>query len=217
MATQGGSDGIINVPTGGGTVTYTETSTGGVVTAKGPTSGVTASVENGGTMTATGGEFNNSSWGLGTGSQLNFTNTSLQGSFITGNGDANSVDFGGTTNAKAKRTIFTRFVEANFAGGDDSVSFAKRSNEKNSIFDMGQGADSVTFARGAIAKGTDINLGVDNSGDRVKFATLNGVKKVVIDNFDKGDTLKIGGKTYEYADLQKNDGKFGNSLKVNLD
>ena len=217
MATQGGSDGIINVPTGGGTVTFTETSGGGVVTAKGSTNNVSASVASGGALTATGGSFNNSSWTMGSGSRLNFANTSLNNSSVLGDGGSNFVGVGTSSTAKTKATVKTRFVDANLAAGDDSVSFAKRSSDKNSSFDLGTGADSITFARGAQAKRTDIDLGVDNDGDRVKIAKLNGLKRVVIDNFDKGDTLKIGGKTYEYADLKKNDGKFGNNLKVNLD
>jgi hypothetical protein len=217
MATQGGSDGIINVPTGGGTVTYTETASGGVTTASGATSGVSGGVSAGGTLTATGGSYNNSTWTMGSGSTLNFSNTSLNNSSVTGDGGSNNINVGTSSGAKVKATVKTIYVAANMAAGDDSVSFAKRSLDKSSSYDLGTGADSITFARGAQAKRTDIDLGVDNDGDRVKIAKLDEFKRVVIDNFDKGDTLKIGGKTYEYADLQKNDGKFGNNLKVNLD
>lgn len=217
MATKGGKDALIDIPAGGGTVTYTETQNGGFLKADGPTSGVSGVVKPGGALTASGGKYANSNWRVDSNSTLNFTNTTLSNSEVTGNENANKLGFGGTASAKSKANVVSRFVSANMAGGDDSISFAKRSAVKNSSFDLGQGADSITFARGARAAKTDIDLGVDQDVDRVRIARLKDMKKVVIDNFDKGDTLKIGGKTYEYNDLQDRDGKFGKNLKVNLD
>lgn len=217
MATQGGKDGTINVPAGGGTVTFVETANGGVVSARGKTSGVSGVVASGGTLAVRGGSFNDSNWGIEGGANLNFNNTVLNNSEITGNNNQNNLGFGNTSQGKSKAKVISRNVAANMGAGDDSISFAKRTADKDSSFDLGAGADSITFARGATARKTDIDLGVDNDGDRVRIARLKDMKRVVIDNFDKGDTLKIGGKTYEYADLQDRDGKFGKNLKVNLD
>jgi hypothetical protein len=239
MATQGGSDGIINVPTGGGTVAFTETPAGAVATAAGPTDGVRGAVANNGQLTAVGGSFNNSQWGLGSNSTLNFRNTALNDSSVTGNNDGNSLGFGQPAAAASAaaaeirglprprpvpvpqpgtRTTSSRNVQADLRGGADSISFANRSSDRSSNLNLGTGADSITFARGSRTTSTNVDLGTDTDRDSVVIDRLNDVSRVVINNFGATDTLKIGGRTFNAAEIEARDGKFGrNNLTVNLD
>jgi hypothetical protein len=217
MATTGGKDGIINTPTGGGSVSFVETPTGGVATANGPTSGVSGAVAPGGTLTATGGSFNDSNWGIGTDGDLNFANTALRNSSVTGNNEDNKLGFGTNPAGKVKPGVSSRNVDVNMAAGDDSISFANRSRDRVSSYDLGKGSDSITFAKSAKATRTNIDLGVDSDSDAVVIGKLKNVKRVTIDNFNDGDTLKIGGKTLDFAELEAQGGKFGKNITVNLD
>jgi hypothetical protein len=240
MATQSGSDGIIDVPANSGTVAFVETPTGAVATAAGPTTGVRGAVANDGQLTATGGSFNNSQWALGNNSTLNFRNTALNNSSVIGAGGSNNLNFAQPPSPQAPAatefrgslprprpvpvprpgvtTTSSSNVVAELRGGSDSISFANRSSNRTPDLNLGQGRDSITFARGSNTNSTSVDLGTDNDSDSVVIDRLNDVRRVVINNFGATDTLKIGGRTFNAADIERVNGKFGrDNLTVNLD
>ena len=107
------------------------------------------------------------------------------------------------------------FQKNTITGGKkaDSISFGNQVTVKGVTMDMGKGDDSVTFGAETKFKGkTSIDLG-KKGADVVEFKAEPTSGKIVIDNFDKKDTLIIGGETFTFDDLQ--DAKFSN-IKINF-
>jgi len=107
------------------------------------------------------------------------------------------------------------FQKSTVTGGKkaDSISFGNQATVKGATMDMGKGDDSVTFGAETKFKGkTSIDLG-KKGADVVEFKAEPTSGKIVIDNFDKKDTLIIGGETFTFEDLQ--DAKFSN-IKINF-
>jgi hypothetical protein len=68
-------------------------------------------------------------------------------------------------------------------------------------FKASGGEDSIAF--GKTSKKDTIKLGrQDNSADVVEIDSLKKVKDMKIQNFGREDTLKIGGKSFDYDKLQ---------------
>ena len=76
-----------------------------------------------------------------------------------------------------------------------------RAKSRKNTFKASGGEDSIAF--GKTSKQDTINLGKqDNAADVVKVDSLKKVKDMKIRNFGQEDTLKIGGKSFDYDKLQ---------------
>jgi len=140
---------------------------------------------------------------------VSVSNTTLTGTTIIGGTTPDAWSQGSiAAGAKSKATTKTTDTNADFGEGADSVSFLKKSLDKGSSYKMGGGEDSVTFGRNTTSKSAKVKLGSnDKAGDTVDISKKADIKKLKITEFGKEDTLKIGGKTFSYDDLQNKDFK----------
>ena len=201
-------------------LTTTQGPNGTIVNNSGTVRGLTAFVP--GRTEFTGGRFDRSTFNFsgtqGSNPFIGARNTEVVNSNFNGTNSNDGLGFGGN-NPLAKSSARTSVINANasLGAGQDSVSFSKRSQDLKSSYDMGQGQDSVTFGKGSFSKKTSVSLGRrDGAADIVDVANQSVVKKFKINDFGVNDTLRVGSKTYDYADLQAKDGKMGN-IKVSFD
>ncbi len=109
------------------------------------------------------------------------------------------------------------FKKSTIEGGKkaDSVSFGNQTTVKKANIDLGKGDDTVTFKANTSFKGkTKIDLG-NKGSDVVEFAEAPKGGKVVVSNFDKNDTLVVGGETFTYDDLKGGAEVSGIKIKFN--
>lgn len=226
MATETTNDAVIN--TGGipadqqANLNVVSTPTGTAIVNTGTVSGLSAEVS--GNVAVTGGSYQSSTFQFGPSSTgvaptLTLSNANLTGTTIIGGTTPDAFNLGGgSSSAKAKATTISKDTTADFGQGADSVSFLKKSLDKDSTYKMGGGADSITFGKNSTSKKGRIELGSnDKAGDVVDISKKADVKKLKITQFGKEDTLKIGGKTFDYDQLQDRDGKVGKNITIKFD
>lgn len=111
--------------------------------------------------------------------------------------------------------MITKDTSARFGEGSDSVSFFKQSLDQNSTLKMGGGQDSVTFGKNSKSKFAKVGLrSTDGKADKVDIHKKAETKKRKITEFGKEDTLKIGGKPFDYDQLQDRDGRIGKNITI---
>ena len=106
------------------------------------------------------------------------------------------------------------FVKTDISGTNknDSIKFGSKTKVNKVDIDTGKGSDTVTFAGNSKNKfkggETTIDLGKGGK-DVVEFTKFKNLKggKVIIENFDKKDTLVINKKSYDYDKLQSKEFK----------
>ena len=103
------------------------------------------------------------------------------------------------------------FIKTDISGTDksDSIKFGSKTKLKGSMnIDTNKGSDTVTFAGNTKNKfkGAEVVVELGKGGkDVVEFKSFkNKIKNgsIVIEDFDKKDTLKVKGKSYNYDQLQ---------------
>ena len=226
MSTETTKDAVIN--TGGvpeneqANLSVATSSTGTTISNTGTVSGLSSEVT--GSVVATGGTFTSSVFTFGTPSgssapSLTVRNSTLSGTTILGGSTSDSYTLGGSgSSAKSKATTKSTDTMADFGEGADSVSFLKKSLDKRSTYKMEGGEDSITFGKKSVSKRSTVKLGNnDNAGDVVDIHKKAEVKKLKVTEFGKEDTLKIGGKTFDYDKLQDRDGHVGKNITIKFD
>ena len=226
MATETTNDAVIN--TGGipaseqANLSVVTSSTGTTISNTGNTSGLSAEVT--GSVVATGGTYQSATFTFGAPStgaapSLTVSNANLSGTTIIGGTTPDAFNLGGNSaSAKSSATTKSKDTMANLGEGADSVSFLKKSLDRESTYKMGAGADSITFGKGSTSKKGRVELGgKDKAGDVVDISKNADVKKLKITQFGKEDTLKIGSKTFDYDQLQNLDGKIGKNITIKFD
>ncbi len=226
MATETTNDAVIN--TGGipadqqANLNVTTGASGTIIANTGTVTGLSAEVT--GNVIATGGTYQSATFEFGTSSTganptLTIAGSNLTGTTIIGGTTPDAFNLGsGTASAKSSATTVSKDTTADFGQGADSVSFLKKSLDKDSTYKMGAGADSITFGRNSASRRGRIELGGnDKAGDVVDINKKADVKKLKITQFGKEDTLKIGGKTLDYNQLQDRDGKVGKNITIKFD
>lgn len=188
------------------------TPTGTVIVNTGEVDGLAATVS--GEVTVAGGTFQSAIFSFttpssGTPPSISLSNTNLTGTTVIGGNTSDSWTQGGNVaSAKSKATTKTKDTNADFGEGSDSVTFLKKSLDKDSTYSMGVGSDSITFGKNSTTKSGKVKLGSnDGDGDKVDIHKKAELKKLKITEFGKEDKLKIGGKTFNYNDLQDKDFK----------
>lgn len=103
---------------------------------------------------------------------------------------------------------FTADTKANLGKGDDLLSFQGGSGVKGQAvsvagtYNLGEGSDTAVFGTGVrVRAGNKVDLGKDSNVDVVEIANSADVKGLVVSNFGSNDVLKIGGTTYNAADI----------------
>jgi hypothetical protein len=226
MATETTNDAVIN--TGGvpaseqANLSVSTSTTGTTISNSGTVSGLSAEVT--GNVVTTGGRYQSSTFEFGTSSTganptFTVTNTTLSGTTIIGGTTPDAFNLGGSNAAaKSSATTVSKDTMASFGEGADSVTFLKKSLDKESTYKMGTGADSITFGKNSTSKNGRVKLGGnDNDGDIVDINKNADIKKLKITQFGKEDILKIGGKTLDYDQLQDRNGKIGNNITIKFD
>jgi hypothetical protein len=226
MATETTNDAVID--TGGvpaseqANLSVTTTSTGTTITNTGDISGLSAVIN--GNVEATGGTYESATFTFGasnTGDDptLTITDAKISGTSIIGGATPDAFNLGGSSSsAKSSATTKSKDTMAKFGEGDDSVSFLKKSLDRESTYKMGADADSITFGKGSTTKKVRVELGGnDKAGDVVDINKKADVQKLKITQFGKEDTLKIGGKTFDYDQLQDRDGKISKNITIKFD
>lgn len=106
----------------------------------------------------------------------------------------------------------------NSKGGDDSIQF-RGASLKNTKVNLGKGADTVTFKNSEFAKRTTVDLGAQKNAkaDVVNINKPVEGGKIVIENFDEKDTLKLDGKKYSYDDLTSKPSPTLDNIKIKFD
>jgi hypothetical protein len=226
MATETTNDAVIS--TGGvpaseqANIGVTSTDQGTVISNSGTTSGLVAEVT--GSVVATGGTYSNAVFSFaapapgGANPSLTVAGTTMEGTTIVGQATPDVLSFRGSASAKSTATTVTKSTTASLGGGDDSVAFFKKTLDKNSTYRLEGGADSITFGKGSSSKSAIVNLGKnDQAGDVVDISRKADIKDLKIRRFSSDDTLKIGGKTFDYDKLQDLNGKVGKNITVKFD
>ena len=105
-------------------------------------------------------------------------------------------------------TVKTGLFKKNTVTGGkkaDSVSFGNQVKLQKTTVDLGKGDDSITFGSQTTYKGkSTVDLG-KGGADVIEFKAEPTGGKVVVENFDKNDTLTVGDKTYTYDQLTGED------------
>jgi hypothetical protein len=114
--------------------------------------------------------------------------------------------------AEARANFTNNVANTDFIGTSRAESIRFAANVNNVDIKMDGGPDSIQFGGGANVVNTVIDLGQDTGRDIVEFASLDNVRNTTIKNFGRTDTLKIGGQTFTYNDLQNAD--FGDKLII---
>lgn len=226
MATEPTKDAVVNTdgvpPNQQANLNVATTDNATVITNTGETSGLNTTVT--GNVVATGGTYQSATFRFGTSTtggapSLVVTNANISGTTILGGDTPDSYTQGGSpSTAKSRATTKSTDTMADFGAGADSVTFLRQSLDKSSTYDMGGGADSITFGKKSTSKKARVHLGDgDNTGDVVSIHKKAEVKKLKITEFGKDDVLKIGGKTYDYDQLQNEGGKIGKNITIKFD
>ena len=102
--------------------------------------------------------------------------------------------------------------------GNDSIQFRGASLKNTKVY-LGKGSDTVTFKNSEFAKRTTVDLGAQKNAkaDLVKIDKPVEGGKIVIENFDKKDTLKLDGKKYSYDDLTSKPSPTLDNIKIKFD
>ena len=121
----------------------------------------------------------------------------------------------GETKLTIDGTSFTKST-ANMSNCDDSIQF-KGGKVAGSALKMGKGDDTVTFgANTQFANTTKIGLGKNGGSDVVEFTSAPTDGKVVINQFDKNDTLIVGGESFSLDDINNGKAAEFTNIKINF-
>ena len=121
----------------------------------------------------------------------------------------------GETKLTIDGTNFNKSI-ANMSNYDDSIQF-KGGKVAGSALKMGKGDDTVTFgANTQFANTTKIGLGKDGGSDVVEFKSAPTDGKVVINQFDKNDTLIVGGESFSLDDINNGKAAEFTNIKINF-
>ena len=100
-------------------------------------------------------------------------------------------------------------VEASPGKQKDKIDFQSGAQVKNNSFDLGKGKDTFKIQGQSKLKGTntvDLGKGKDKDkiviGESVEFGNKS---KLVIENMDKKDKVKVGGETFTKKDIKNGD------------
>lgn len=112
---------------------------------------------------------------------------------------------------QAGKGTFTK-TDISGTSKNDSIKFGSKSKLKTVDIDTGKGSDTVTFAGNTKNKfkGGDTAVDLGKGGkDVVEFTKFKNIKggNVIIENFDKKDTLIVNKKSFDYDKLQDKDFK----------
>ncbi len=102
------------------------------------------------------------------------------------------------TNSESSDSLFT------LGNMNDSISFAGNSKINNSRIDMSSGNDTIQFTgRSVIGGVNNITLGAgrDTVSIERNVKLANNTSSLVIKDFDKDDTLRMGGRSYNLNDI----------------
>jgi hypothetical protein len=119
---------------------------------------------------------------------------------------------------KIEVNVNSTFSKSFVKGGKKSDSVQFNARVKDSKISLGKGNDTVVFNQTTIfsSKGkTAVDLGKGGGKDVIEFKTEPNAGKVVVKNFDKKDTLIVGGSSIDYDNLKTNNVEFPN-IKINL-
>ena len=100
-------------------------------------------------------------------------------------------------------------VQASPGKQKDSIEFQSGAKVKNSSFDLGKGKDTFKIKGQSTLKGdTTIDLGKGKDKDKIEIGCSVSVgknAKVVIENMDKKDKIKVCGETFTKKDIKNGD------------
>ena len=131
---------------------------------------------------------------------ISFDTRNVKGSTIRVKGEgAGDVSFEGDTRVKGTKIKFK-------ADSADSVSFADGTLVKNVKVKMGGGDDTITFGDVKLAGKNVVKLGDGN--DTLEISSDTKIKnngRIVVKDFEEGDTVKIHGESFTGAEIASND------------